>query len=176
MPPQCRDSQESLERAFSLLARLHHRPCTKDTPVVVHHFTHAGLGNAIGQLLLSLHFAALHERTLVLSPLTDWVWTNGTGFDATDLFWPSSCDVLARRSIGDAKAFTRAIRMRGIFCPSYGCTWANVLPSPVADLCMVTWFSHLTNFILRPSGRMMAWLQATAQPACSLRVPSMHAL
>ena len=38
------------DAVFAHLARLHRRPCDRDTPVVVHTFTHAGLGNALGQL------------------------------------------------------------------------------------------------------------------------------
>ena len=45
---------------------LHFRPCDAHTPVVIHDWVYAGFGNALGQLLLSLHFAAQHGRTLVV--------------------------------------------------------------------------------------------------------------
>ena len=41
--------------AFEHLRELHFRECNPHTPVVRHELMHAGLGNAIGQLVLALH-------------------------------------------------------------------------------------------------------------------------
>ena len=102
--------------------------------IVVHCVDNAGLGNAIGQLLLSLQFAALHDRTLVLGTRDNnashsWVWTNNTDLQPSDIFWPSSCDRhLHEGGLKWNKDMTFAVHMHGIHCPTYGCTWANAVP------------------------------------------------
>jgi hypothetical protein len=166
----CSPSSSS-SAAFAYLANLHFRKCDANTPVVQQQLVHAGLGNAIGQMVLGLHFAALHNRTLVVMPDPTWVWTNGTGFEPGDIFWPSSCDLHVKsRPDGIKGAFRHSIRMLGINCPTYGCSWANKLPpgfgSDVPGCPVYSWYSHLLTFLLRPSARLMDWLQAVGRTAC----------
>ena len=165
--PSC--SNNPLPAVFDYLQRLHFGVCTPQTAVVVHSWAHAGLGNALGQLLLSLQFAALHNRVLVISTASEsdsWVWLNNSGFHPHDLIWPSSCDLLARE-MGSHRIFTHRLQMNNIFCPTYGCPWANAVPEPFSNLCVMNWYSHLLDFILRPSKGMHDWLaEYAAPPVC----------
>ena len=170
----CHASDRWRQRVFAHLARLHFAPCTPHTPIVVHWWAHAGLGNALGQLLLSLHFATLHGRQLVIrrgnASSAGWVWLNASGFQPHDLLWPSSCERHAAslpegtRHLGQIQQ----IQLRDIFCPTYGCPWANALPPEFehSGLCVMTWYGYLLDFILRPSERMLAWLHEHAVPHC----------
>ena len=171
-------SEETATAAFEYLQALHFRRCDRSTPIVVHTWTNAGLGNAIGQLLLSLQFAALHDRTLVLGTRDNnashsWVWTNNTDLQPSDIFWPSSCDRhLHEGGLKWNKDMTFAVHMHGIHCPTYGCTWANAVPERLQRslypkrLCVSSWYSHLLSFILRPSEGAMQRLVDAASPAC----------
>lgn len=178
----CEVDATSSSRVFAYMQRLHHRPCTADTPVVIHEWTHAGLGNALGQLLLSFHFALLHNRSLVTSSAgvrnpQEWVWTNGTGLLPTDVFWPSSCDALSAASSTGAHVFRHVIRMRApASCPAYGCPWANALPVGFYSMCIMAWYTQLTGFLLRPSERLTAPIvevgrRSCAPPLCGDRSP-----
>ena len=165
---RCATANATREQIFSYLASLHFAPCTLETPVVVHRWYNAGLGNALGQLLLSAHFAALHGRALVVhTDVQAFVWLNNSGITSDDLIWPSSCQQVARSLPHGVKAFHQAIQMQGIFCPTYGCPWAHALP-PAFDgqLCVVTWYSHLLDFLLRPSRALMDMLDQYAAPHC----------
>ena len=170
-------------KAFEHLHDLHFRQCTWRTPVLIHRFTHAGVANALGQLLLSLHYATLHGRTLVIDPSavpdadgrSNWVWSNGTGLSPTDIAWPSSCDRLAmrrHRHERDAVGFIDAQFMPDSYpCPAYTCSWANTLPTPFggAGLCVAAWHSLLAQFLIRPSSGLIRWLGGGGEARLRLR-------
>lgn len=174
---RCASRASTARAAFEFLNHLHHRPCDAHTPVVVHEWTHAGLGNALGQLILSLQFAALHNRTLVTVEFargtnSPWVWTNSTGFTPHDVYWPSSCDEFAVKH--GVRSFVGAIRMREpSACPSWGCSWANIVPESAVTAgvgsseCVFDWYAHLTHFILRPSLSLMDWVKEVGLMSCS---------
>ena len=146
---------------FDYLQRVHHRPCSADTPVVVHEWTNAGLGNALSTLLLSFHFGILHNRTLVTTGAyrnhQQWIWTNGTGFDPSDVYWPSSCDAFASSSASGVRVFRSPVRMRApAACPAYSCAWANVLPSAMERMCVMSWCTRLPTLPHAATGRSHA--------------------
>ena len=169
-----------------LQTSLHHRPCRPgETLVVFHELANVGLGNSLSQLVVALHFAALHGRMLVAvrgrthdkepMPMSSWVWSNGTGFLPSDVYWPSACELLLQEN-PSVRSSLPGIRMHeGTACPAWGCAWANALPPEVGSVpgarCVVTaWYRQLTRFLLRPSERLTAAVAHAGRSSCDARL------